>query len=989
MTNLAHVRPQRLLTAVLSLVVVVAALAPSISAPAPLARAQDEPVPSGDVIVVLEEDATLAEVRAEATDEGVQPEVVFTEVIDAFVADVTAAEAEALAADPDVAGVFPDSPVYAAAQEIPTGVDRIGADENVGADIDGSGPGVDVDVAVLDSGIDAAHLDLDVQPAIGDNNCQDTGSYDTDDTGHGTHVAGIVGAIDNDRDIVGVAPGARLHSVKVLKSDGGTISTLICGLEWAVANANVIDVVNMSITGEAAAGEDLDACAGSPLHTAVCATVAAGIPIIVSAGNTAVDAKLTIPATYQETIAVSALSDLDGVFGAAATTSCNSAYQDDTFASYSNFGPEVDIAAPGSCIRSTRAGGGLVSKSGSSMAAPHVAGAAALYLAANPGASPADVRAWLLGAGSQPQKSLVGFTGDPDGNQEPVLWLGADNQPTMTPIRIATSTPTATSTSRPTTSYRLSGGGRSPNSASYTYIRDRNLATSWKTNRFASGPPASAFVYTDLGSPKPIGTIRWIFGEYGYADVFRVEVSNDLSTWTRITRRNGKPRGQWIEARLSAPVTARYVRFFFENPNRDLYLGGLAEIQVWAPSEASPLATATPTPTPPPALGDSGAYAIVDSTQSSNSLDASLAYDGSQSTSWRTSYGNSSPLSAEARFQIGSVQRIGTVRWVFNVGGRADAFVIQLSDDGNSWGTVFSGGNAPSGVGQEVEVAGGETAKFVRFVFSNPNGDAVVGSLAEVEIYPPLVSAGLPSPSATSSATPSGSPSATAIPTETPADTPEPTGTPTQPPVDAAPATGDEPPTPAPTETPAPDVDPKTATTVAEPDSPSETPTPSPASTPIEIATIAPAAAAEEPTTESQEPGADLIPVVGVRRSSNTANGWTALDSDPATVWRTTVVPPGSLAILALDLGAPVEVSALRLLVAEDGFAGALTVEVSDDLTTWSAVATSTAADLPAGAWATLSFNAPVQTRYVRLVVVNPGDLDILGGAAELEVAAA
>ncbi|CAA9569641.1 MAG: hypothetical protein AVDCRST_MAG59-3377, partial [uncultured Thermomicrobiales bacterium] len=789
---------------------------------------------------------------------------------------------------------------------------------------------------------------------------------------------------------------ARLHSVRVLKagpgnpSGVGMISTLICGLEWAVANADVIDVVNMSITGGAGSNEDTDACSGSPLHTAVCATVDAGISVVVAAGNSAVDATLTIPATYDETIAVSALSDLDGVFGAAGTISCNAAYQDDTFASYSNFGPDIDIAAPGSCVRSTRAGGGLTSKSGTSMAAPHVAGAAALYLAANPGASPNDVRAWLLGAGSQPQNSLVGFTRDPDGDREPVLWLGDGGQPTMTPTRTATPTATPTSTPLPATSYRLSGGGRSPNSASYTYVRDGNLATSWKTNRFSSGPPASAFVYTDLGSPKPIGTIRWTFGEYGYADVFRVEVSNNLSTWTQITRRNGKLPGQWIEARLSTPVTARYVRFFFENPRGDLYLGGLAEIQVWAPGESPLLPTATPPPTSTPALGDSGAYVIVNSTQSSNSLDAGLAHDGSESTSWRTSYGIPAPLSAEARFQISSVQPIGLVSWVFNVGGRADAYTIQVSEDGQFWETVLTGTNAPSGVWQQEKLAADVTGRFIRWRFTNPNGDAVVGSLAEVEIYPPLVSVSPPDPSATSSATPSGTPSATAIPTGTPAETAEPTRTPTQPPVDASPVTDDETPTPAPTETPPPDVVSETGTTVAEPGSLSETPTPLPSSSPTEIGTDTSAVAAEESTTESQEPATTaLLPVVGVRRTSNTANGWTALDGDPTTVWRTTVVPPGRLAILTLDLGAPVEVDALRILVAEDGFAGAITLEVSDDLATWSAVAAPMAADLPAGAWTAIPFAVPAQTRYVRLVVVNPGDLDILGGAAELEVMSA
>jgi subtilisin len=306
-------------------------------------------------------------------------------------------------------------PVEQPDQEIPTGIERIDADLNPIAQIDGLDERVDVDVAVLDTGI-SPHPDLNIAGGV---SC--LGQSSIDDNGHGTHTAGTIGAMDNAIGVVGVAPGARLWAVKVLDARGeGYWSSVICGLEWVYAKRGTIDVVNLSLGG---GGAD-SACGGAdPLHNAICQVVnQAGIPVVVAAGNGNQDAAATVPATYGEVIAVSAFADTDGA-PSGHGPSCYG-HRDDSFAAFSNYGADVDIAAPGVCIRSTSLGSWYAELSGTSMATPHVTGAVALYLGENPAAAPSAVRDWLLGPASRPQNSAQGFLGDRDTIPEPVLYLG-------------------------------------------------------------------------------------------------------------------------------------------------------------------------------------------------------------------------------------------------------------------------------------------------------------------------------------------------------------------------------------------------------------------------------------------------------------------------------------------------------------------------------------------------------------------------------------
>jgi subtilisin len=301
-------------------------------------------------------------------------------------------------------------------QIIPTGISRIAATQNPQVAINGDGSAIDVDVAVLDTGI-GPNPDLNI---AGGHSCVGSGTSDSD--GHGTHVAGTIGAMDNNINVVGVAPGARLHAVKVLDNNGvGDYGSIICGLDFVATHAGTIDVVNMSLGGFSSGPTS---CTNDPLHAAVCNVVALGIPVVVAAGNEGIDAANDFPANFDEVITVGALSDFNGAPGGGAPPTCEDD-GDDVYAFYSNFGSPVDIVAPGTCILSTWNDGGVRTISGTSMATPHVTGAAALFLASHPSATPADVRAFLLGAtGSVPQASPAGLlVGDPSGAAEPVLYI--------------------------------------------------------------------------------------------------------------------------------------------------------------------------------------------------------------------------------------------------------------------------------------------------------------------------------------------------------------------------------------------------------------------------------------------------------------------------------------------------------------------------------------------------------------------------------------
>jgi subtilisin family serine protease len=220
--------------------------------------------------------------------------------------------------------------------------------------------------------------------------------------------------------VVGVAPGARVWPVRVLNKNGrGTASDVICGIDYVTANAGEIEVASMSLGGPGTDGTCGETNRDA-MHQAICASVAAGVTYVVAAGNQSEDAANSVPAAYDEVITVSALADFNGQPGGGAAATCRND-QDDTFADFSNFGADVDLIAPGVCILSTWKGGGYNTISGTSMATPHVSGAAALYKANHPDASPAAVKAALQAAGNT---NWIWPSQDSDGIQEKLVNVG-------------------------------------------------------------------------------------------------------------------------------------------------------------------------------------------------------------------------------------------------------------------------------------------------------------------------------------------------------------------------------------------------------------------------------------------------------------------------------------------------------------------------------------------------------------------------------------
>ncbi len=230
-------------------------------------------------------------------------------------------------------------------QVLPWGINKIDAEQvwPLGNTATGT------DVGIIDTGISTSHPDLAANIKGGVSEVWYTSSYN-DDNGHGSHVAGIVGAINNTVGVVGAGPGVNLYAIKVLDRNGsGYLSDVISGIDWATANK--MKVINMSLGCN---------CPSQAMHDAIIRAYKAGVTIVAAAGNSG--GSVIYPAAYPEVIAVGA------------TDSSNDAPW------WSSRGPEVDLAAPGVSIYSTYKGTKYATLSGTSMASPHVAGSAALLL---------------------------------------------------------------------------------------------------------------------------------------------------------------------------------------------------------------------------------------------------------------------------------------------------------------------------------------------------------------------------------------------------------------------------------------------------------------------------------------------------------------------------------------------------------------------------------------------------------------------------------
>jgi subtilisin family serine protease len=402
-------------------------------------------LPATPVIVDLRpgtNPARFAETR------GIEPKHLYTEFMTGFSAVVSLEQLAEVKGDPRVLAVMKDRVVArrppverfrksgfeSFVGDLPPGSDgvnqfvsaeirRVDADESSTAAIDGSHDPMNVDIAILDGGVDVNHPDLNV---VGGYNCvgrRGNRAWGVDSDGHGTFIAGQAAARDNGFGVVGVAPGARIHSVVTFDENAEmTLSQYACGLDWLNRMAPRLEVVNLSFTLEDDGLGGCNALRARPFdrfHWGVCRIVNRGVTVVAGAGNETTNAAGRSPALYKESITVSAIHDYDGEPGGLSLPreECfPDGDVDDTFAFFSNFGEVVDVAAPGVCNISTWPGGRYAVAEGTSFATPLVAGGAALLMAKHPRMTPAQVRAKIIAtAESGP------IPGDPDEYPEGIL----------------------------------------------------------------------------------------------------------------------------------------------------------------------------------------------------------------------------------------------------------------------------------------------------------------------------------------------------------------------------------------------------------------------------------------------------------------------------------------------------------------------------------------------------------------------------------------
>jgi aqualysin 1 len=372
--------------AVLTLFLIAAAMSSGSSG---MVLAQESPMPAaepapaqsaipGQYIVVLEDEVRdpTAVAREHAQRHGAQVLHTYQHALEAYTARIPDRRLDEVLAEERVDYVEPDQRVHATAQTLPWGINRVDADLSSTRAGNGSGAASKVNVYIIDTGI-YQHADLNVVKHV--NFARDGKNRDC--YGHGTHVAGIAAARDNDRAVVGVAPGASLIGVKVLNCNGvGSHSSVLKGVDWVTANAKKPAVANMSLAGPAS--PILDAAVWKSAHSGVFYSLAAG-------DNSASNACNFSPAR-------AGAGTNNGIATVAATNKRN------VEPSWSDYGWCVDIWAPGASILSTEMGGGTTTMSGVSQASPHVGGGAALYLSSHAKASPSRVETALKDAAKKP-----------------------------------------------------------------------------------------------------------------------------------------------------------------------------------------------------------------------------------------------------------------------------------------------------------------------------------------------------------------------------------------------------------------------------------------------------------------------------------------------------------------------------------------------------------------------------------------------------------
>ena len=305
---------------------------------------------------------------------------------------------------------------------VPAGITRIGVPVDEWRSAPSSGG---VLVAAVDTGTDGRHPDLNV---VGGFNCSQDNrgpeGYDIDVHGHSTHLSGTIGARLNGSDVVGVAPGVGILSEAVFGSAGSASGAMVlCGVNKALEHG--ADIISASLGGEHLATR----CGGPSVYTNGWCKAARRAVVVVAAGNSAMDAIFFGPANVDAPglVTVGAMIDYDGLAGGAGRgyPGCGYEHRDDYVAVFSNWGPDVDVVAPGGCVESTMPNNMLGWMSGTSMATPHVSGIFAAFMAEFPDCRGEEAVRTVLNyaerwARDHPEDGYDGWPGDPD-NAPPLI----------------------------------------------------------------------------------------------------------------------------------------------------------------------------------------------------------------------------------------------------------------------------------------------------------------------------------------------------------------------------------------------------------------------------------------------------------------------------------------------------------------------------------------------------------------------------------------